>query len=139
MSNLFISYIILSPDLDNQFSDLTHKGIVEKLRNAFPNWKGFHKSFKDYNLGFTIVMDRGIDALQVKGPTIFRRTKDVDFSIFLPEKVELLNPDKYEDIEYYLDLIFSGLEIVLSQYDVRNEEIELIKNECKNEFVGLHN
>jgi hypothetical protein len=92
-----------------------------------------------YSLGFIVTTKRGIGELKVKGPSISRKMKLVDFSIFLPEKSEALNPKKAEDINSYLDLVFLGISIALAKYQISKAEIEKINDECKHELNGSNN
>ncbi|HEX8738059.1 MAG TPA: hypothetical protein VF721_22185 [Pyrinomonadaceae bacterium] len=139
MCILYVSYLDLSVNLGNPFISLTHKPIVNRLRSRFLNWKGFFRKYENYNLGFIVATKRGIRELEVKGPSVSRKMKLVDFSIFLPEKVEALNPNKAEDINSYLDLVFLGISMALAKYQISKVEIEKINEECKRELNGLNN
>jgi hypothetical protein len=70
----------------------------------------------------------GEDKLNIKGPSIFKKGKDVEYSIFLPEKIDGMN--------HYVDLVMEGVFLAVERYGVGPKEIEYIKNECKIE-LGL--
>ena len=130
MSTLYLSYIELSPELENRLTEVTHYVILDRLRKHFPRWQPFHSRFKTYDLGFILVTDNGIKELHVKGPTISPTLKIVDFSIFLPESVDSLQPGQSESVRLYLDLVFSGISRSVTRYGILPSEIETIKDEC---------
>lgn len=130
MANLFISYINLSPELRNPFSSTTHGVLVDKFNERFATWEGFFRAYEGYDLAFIIVTDEGVGKLEVKGPTVFRKTKTVDFSIFLPENIDTLVPENPQDFRIYLDWVFSGISSAIVRYGVSQEDIEIIKDEC---------
>jgi hypothetical protein len=134
MSNLTVAYINLSVGLCNPFGKMTHKALIGGLRDHFLDWKGFFAKYDDYSLGFIICTNRDIKVLEVKGPSISRKMKVVDFSIFLPEEVEKLNPSNAEDIGRYLDWVFLAIATALIKYEVSGEEIKKIKDEVKREL-----
>jgi hypothetical protein len=123
---VYLSYLTLTPGYTNLFSSGTHKTILEKLRTYFPNWLGFIDKHQGYSLGFIIVTKKGIEQLEVKGPSISKKMKVVDFSIFLPDKIE--------NLKHYLDLVFQGISISLSKYKIAEIEILKMRTECAKEF-----
>jgi hypothetical protein len=82
MKTLYLSYIDLSPGLTNPFSKDSHPILLEVLRKNFENWNGFNSKCPEFSLGLIIVTKRGINELEVKGPSISKKHKVVDFSIF---------------------------------------------------------
>ena len=126
MRNLFVTYVDITPNFGNPFSNFTHKVLVEKLRKHFARWDGFFEKYKDYSLGFIICTKYGTENLEIKGPSISRKLKIVDFSVFLPDEIK--------NESHYLDFVFSGIELALTEYKVLASEILDIKNECKREL-----
>lgn len=134
MSNFYISYVGLAPDLGNPFFSLTNETVVKSFRSRYLGWQNFFARYEGYSLGFIIVTDRGINELFIEGPSASKKLKLVDFSIFLPEEIENLKPDKSRDVGKYLDLVFSGITEALSKFEVSETEINKIKEECKREL-----
>ena len=60
------------------------------------------------------------------GPSISKKMKITDFSIFLPDEVK--------DVKEYLDFVFEGIAIAMAKYDVSKDEFNQIKDECKHEL-----
>lgn len=138
MGDFYISYLGLAPDLGNPFFTLTNETMIEKFRKCWRNWRGFTRRYGDgYSLGFILVTDRGIRELLVTGPDRDRKLKIVDFSIFLPETIEELKIERWQDVVAYLDLVFAGLAVALSKFEVSETELDKIKQECKREILSL--
>jgi hypothetical protein len=126
MSRFYICYTILSVGLSNEFHIPTHHVLEDALSKYFPTWQKFFAKYEGYSLGFFVSKKRGTEGLKVLGPSISRKMKVVDFSIFLPDEVK--------DMNEYVDLVFSGISSALAKYDVSKEELERIRDECKNEL-----
>ena len=107
---VLIAYIDLTPGLRNNFATPSHHPIVKILRTYENEWTGFHEKHPDFSLGFTVATKGGVKELEVKGPTIFRKLKSVDYSIFLPDDIQNMND--------YLDNVFKGISHVLEKYNV---------------------
>lgn len=128
MSELFISYVDLSPDLDNRFVDRTHHTLLGRLREHLSEWDGFAKKHQSSDLGFIIVTEQGSRDVRVKGPTVFRDA--VDFSIFIPDSIFELDPTQVGDVLQYITWVFSGISEALANYAVEEQIIERVKTEC---------
>jgi hypothetical protein len=120
---IYVSYINLSPGLDNHYSASTHHVIWETLNKHSPEWAGFYKGRRDYNLSFTISTKNGVKETIARGPDIYRRDKEYHYAIYIPEKIS--------DVSEYLDAVFQGVKQVLSNFDVQASDVEKIKLECK--------
>jgi hypothetical protein len=134
MSTLFVSYIDLSVGLRNPFNNLTHQIVVRNLRERFLGWKGFFDKYEEYSLGFIVATQKGTGKLSVKGPSISRKMKVVDFSIFLPDHVAELLPTSTDNVLSYLDAVFAGISSALDQYGIKESEIEVIREKSKREI-----
>jgi hypothetical protein len=127
MPLLYLSYIDLTPGLENPFSDLSHKIILAILREQFLKWSFFFTNYPDHSLGYIVTTRKETKVLEVKGPTIFKKKKVVDYSIFIP------NSDY--DINQYIDLVFEGIGISLKAYQVEEKQIILMREECKRKLL----
>lgn len=123
---LHLSYINLSPGLKNKFSDVTFKPMYQRLSKNFLLWTSFLEKYPEYDLGFIITTKKGVEELHIKGPSISKRHKMVDYTIWLP------------DIDYslgqYIDFVFEGIFIALKNYNVEENEIIQIKEEVRIEL-----
>lgn len=120
---LYLSYIDLTPGLENKFSTTSHHSVINVLRRHFDNWTNFFDKYPDHSLGLIVATKEGVTDLNVKGPTISKKSKTVDYSIFIPQDIN--------DMTMYLDNIFKGLNIILKNYDIKEThalkaDIELI-------------
>ena len=126
MPNFYLSYIDLSPELRNHFSDSTHTILIEALNKEFLTWTEYFDKYPEYDLGFIITTKIGVDELFVKGPSISKKMKVVDYTIFLPNIIN--------DIEQYVNLVFEGINIVLKKYNIDGNNIIAIREICKEEL-----
>lgn len=128
LQTVYLAYTSLTPGLKNVYSTATHKKIIEVLRDKFFLWNNFfEKHGSDYSLGFYISKKEGTDKLTYFGPSISKKMKIVDYTMFIPDDIKTLDE--------YLDLVFEGFEYFLNKYKVDSLEIEKMKNECKKELV----
>jgi hypothetical protein len=127
MPSLFLSYIDLTPDLENPFTNVAHKSIIDVLRSHFVMWSGFLNKYPDYDIGFIVATKREITALEIKGPSISKKMKVVDFTIYLP--------NRSYNLSEYIDLVFDGVATSLQKYDIERKDIEIMKVKCKSDLA----
>lgn len=123
MQTFYISYIDLSPGLENKFSTVAHKPLIESLRNHVTKWDFFDQKYSDYSIGFIIATKDGVKTLELKGPTMHNKRKVIDFSIFLPTQSYSLSE--------YIDFVFKGMQEALKIYNVSDKDILAAWGECK--------
>ncbi|TAE39875.1 MAG: hypothetical protein EAZ50_09375 [Runella slithyformis] len=124
---LYLSYTDLSPSIENIYIDETHQKIIAVLRRQFLDWSQFFDKYgSEFSLGFFVSTKKGTEQLTIFGPSVSRKMKVVDFSIFLPDEIK--------DLNHYLDLVFEGIGVVLARFKVDENEILKMKNECKKEL-----
>lgn len=127
IQTLYISYIDLTPGLENKYAEIAHKSIINTLRLSFFSWNSFFSNYgKEYSIGFFVTTKKGTSNLITYGPTLSKRKIIVDYSIFLPDEIR--------GIEHYIDLVFEGFKVILTKYEVPEDEILRMKNECKREL-----
>ena len=80
---------------------------------------------EDYTLAFRISAKKELAINEVLGPIVFKRDKDVEYSIFLPYTpiMQQINPN-----ESALEHLFDGVYGVLENYEI---DISLIKKRQK--------
>ena len=130
LQTFYLSYLDLSPALSNSFSSVSHQIIAQNIRSIFFTWDFFLTKYPEYSIGFIVVTKIGTTEWAVKGPSISKKMKIIDYSIFLP--------DTEYDLNLYVDFIFEGIFIALRKYKIDNESLILIKDKCKME-LGIKN
>jgi hypothetical protein len=126
---VYLSYIALTPNFENNCFGQSHSEILKPLRDNFRYWNGFFNKYDlEYSIGFIVASKKGTNRLEIKGPTLWKRKKYVDFSIFLPDEIK--------DLDHYIDLVFEGIGLVLAKYEVPDSVIQEMNSECKKE-LGL--
>ena len=124
---VYLAYANLTPNFKNSYSDFTHQIIIKSLRKNFFSWNCFFEKYgTEFSIGFYINTKKGTDILKILGPSVSKKMKIVDFSIFLPDEVK--------DLNHYIDLVFEGFGIVLAKLEVDKVEVLEMKNECKQEL-----
>jgi hypothetical protein len=128
MQTVYLSYLNLTPGLENQFSNESHKTIIKNLRECYSSWQSFSSIYPQYNIGFIIVTKKNVEKITIKGPTIDKRSKVVDYSIFLP--------DRNYNLSEYIDLLFEGIFLSLSSFYIKKDDIVIIRERCKKELLN---
>jgi len=78
----------------------------------------------DYELIFNISAKAEILEPEIKGPTVFKRDKDVEFTIFLPHKgSKVTNQIEYADA---LKHLLNGVVTVLKSFHI--DTLQLVEN-----------
>ncbi len=121
MPILSIVHVDLSPGLENKFADSVGSSLREILTNNFLSWSNFFKKFPEYSLCFYIVTKKGVEEVEIKGPGIFKKNTEVEYSIFLPEKAD--------NVISYIDAIFEGLSKILKNYEIEKNKIDEMKKQ----------
>ncbi len=127
LQTAYLTHFNLTPNFENEFFGKEFKSIIKILRNNFINWQGiFDKYGSDFSIGFMITRKKGTEQLTVLGPTVSKKMKIVDYSIFLPDEIK--------DLNHYIDLVFEGIGIVLAKFNVSEDEVTNMKIECMTEL-----
>ena len=124
---VYLIYIDLTPGLENIYCTPTHRVIWETLNEHFLEWHGFLKRKQNYNLGFSVVTKRGVTKVEIRGPDIYRRKKDYEYAIYLPDEIK--------DLSAYIDFVFEGIKQVLSNFEVNPSDVDIIKFECRSKLA----
>lgn len=80
-----VGQIYIKPGVSFPFSHRMQIWLAGELSSAANDSAEFMKKYgTDFNLVVRISADTQISAPQIKGPTIFKRDRDVEFTVFLP-------------------------------------------------------
>lgn len=105
------------------------KIIREKLlENIFiPN--GLDKEEERYYFNIVITANSHSDELDVRGPTIRKREKMIDYGLWLPYN-KIIKASNY--LETYLDYLFAAFVKVFDNYKISEKVVLELKNEVVN-------
>jgi hypothetical protein len=91
--------------------------LSEELTKRVPPSKEFIEAYgTDFDLMFNVSAKTKINVPEIKGPTVFKRTKDVEFSVFLPHDGR--QPCKPDDCRQPIKFLLDSIVIVLSRLDL---------------------
>ena len=83
--NIYISQIYIQPGVSYPFSYRFQKFMSEAVtERVSPSEKFVTRYGEDFDLIFRMSAKSEIAETEIKGPTVFKRDKDVEYSIFIP-------------------------------------------------------
>ncbi|MCP3140660.1 hypothetical protein [Pyxidicoccus xibeiensis] len=89
-----IGQIYIKPGVSFPFSHLMQRWLAKELSSAASDIAEFEKK---HGIGFSLMVNVSADTQlmdnQIKGPAVFKRDKDVQFTLFLPFDVIAAAPD----------------------------------------------
>lgn len=82
---IYVSQIYPEAGISFPFKHQFQKYLSEAVNAAVCVSPSFAENYgRDYDLIFRISAKEGLAAPEIKGPTVFKRDKDVEYTIFLP-------------------------------------------------------
>ena len=91
---VYFGQLYIRPGINFPFSHIFQHYISEKVTAlTFASAKFVQEYGEDFDLIFRMSAKEGLRQNEIRGPTVFRRTKDVEYSIFLPFDVIVGEPD----------------------------------------------
>ena len=83
--NLYVGQVYIEAGANYPFTHLFQRFIHKKLTESVrPSAMFTQKYGDDYDVIFRMSAKSGIERSEIRGPTVFKRDKDVEYSIFLP-------------------------------------------------------
>ena len=124
MMKIFVSQIYIEVGASYPFSHYFQKYLSREITDRITASDKFISDYgADFDLTFRMSSKKDIVEPQVKGPTVFKDDKDVEFTVFLP----------YAEDQSYAQLlgvlmrqfvnVFEGLEMDVKQLSEASEEI----------------
>lgn len=120
---IYVGQIYIQQDVNFGFSYLFQRSIHSFLSENIKNSERFCEKYKDYTLMFRMSAKKDITENEIKGPTIFRKDKDMEYSIFLPFD-EIMKNENYN--YFALKYLFEGIYSILDKYGF---DFSIIKKE----------
>jgi hypothetical protein len=121
METVYLTYINLTPGFENKFTNAGHKLLITPLREHFNSWIVFAQKYPNLSLGLMIATRKGTKTVEINGPKILKRTKTVEYIIFLPDDIP--NQDQY------LMETCRGLRMILESLGESEENIKNLTRE----------
>ena len=82
-----VSQVYIEPDAYYPFSIAWQNFISEELSRLCVSSSHFNRIYgEEYQLILRVSAKKEVDSVEIKGPTIFRRDKDVEYTLFLPHE-----------------------------------------------------
>ena len=112
--NVFVSQVYIVPGINYRFSQSFQKWLGKEITNRVQPSANFIKAYsEDYDLMFRISAKTNIHEPEIRGPTVFRDSKDIEFTIFLPhDGVTPLSTHTYRRV--MISLIEAVIEVLES-------------------------
>jgi hypothetical protein len=137
---VFFRQTYIEPGATFPFSVHFQRRVTEVVTSlVVPSARFVSKYGDDYDVVFNVSAKRAIQGNEILGPTVFRRTKDVEYTIFLPFDGITASSDVHRSaLQFTLDgacWVLQSMEIDTSRIvDARDSIIEEI---CSNPKMFL--
>jgi hypothetical protein len=90
---VYFGQIYIEPGVAFGFTHLFQAYLSREITALVePSVEFINKYGRDYNLMFNISAKAAIQDNEIRGPAVFKKTKDVEFSVFLPFNVIVRTP-----------------------------------------------
>lgn len=116
-----------------KFSHKVDNFIREKIKDNILQKYCSNEVNTDWYLRLIVATDSTIKSVEVRGPDILKRTKRINYGLWLPFKT-IMNSNY--PLETYINCLFEAMVIVFKNYEVPNEEIDKIKKLCRKEILN---
>lgn len=133
---IFLGQVYVQAGVNYPFSHQFQKWMSEVLSGCTEASKKYIEVYgADFNLIFRLSAKANIPNAEVKGPTVFKKTKDVEYTIFLPhEGSGFPSPPDYSRV---LSILFDSIIAILEELEVDvtklvNDAPDLIKQIVSN-------
>lgn len=134
---VFVGQIYIQSGVNYPFSHEFQKWIGEELTKFIkPSDSFLEKYSEEFDLIFRLSAKSEISAIEVKGPTVFKKDKDIEFTIFLPFGRDQLKV--MEDYKLPLLRFIDGVSVALKTLAIdtaliNSKSLELVNAIVSNE------
>ena len=131
---IFVGQIYISAGIEFPFSLRFQKWLGDTLSERIEVSGEFSKKFGvDFKLGFRLSAKEEIGEPEIRGPTVFKRDKDVEFSIFLPFR----SKDYHDPVEasLILEQFLRAAAQVMNQIGLNTDKLLTDLPHIKTEFL----
>ena len=132
---IFIGQIYIEPGVAFPFSLRFQKWLGDALSERVSASEQFSNKFgSGFDLGLRISAKANINQPEIKGPTVFKRDKDVEFTIFLPHQ-----RNDYHDLtvaSLLLEQVLQSAVLILQQLGLNPANVLGDMHHLQTEFLN---
>jgi hypothetical protein len=130
---IYIGQIYIEANVNFCFSHVFQNYLHTFLSENIITNKPFEEKYQNYNFMFRMSAKKGLTQNEIKGPTIYKKDKDIEYSIFLPFDIIMKNKNyNYVALKY----LFNGLYTIFEDYKL---DFSKIKDQEENEIGKILN
>ncbi len=130
---IFFGQIYTAPGVSFEWSIAFQAYLSETVTAlVFPSEAFAAKYGPDWSLGFRISAKKGIESNEIRGSSVFKRDKDVEFTIFLPfDRVPAGEAFAEPALEFLLDGVMDVLQrLGIDAARLQQKRAEIIAHVC---------
>ncbi|WP_406694612.1 hypothetical protein V5E97_26440 [Singulisphaera sp. Ch08] len=127
------SQIYVEPSACFPFSHLFQRRLSEEVTALVePSALFVERYGEDFELMFRISAKQALDDTEIRGPTVFKKTKDVEYTTFLPFAVIMRQADAPRHaIIFLLKGVYEVFDLLdISKFKLLDKQAELIEGIC---------
>jgi hypothetical protein len=119
---IYVSQIYVEPGVSYPFTHVFQKYLSALASEDTNGTEQFSSNYgEDYDLVFNVSAKTGLNSPEVKGPTVFKREKTVEYTIFLPFERKVAVND--ESLSSTLRMLLSSMNAVLIELGMNTNRI----------------
>lgn len=123
---IFVGQIYVQVGIRYPFSYIFQKRMHEELSKLVKPSEAFLKKYsEDFEIMFRLSAKSEIKEAEIKGPTIYKKDKDIEFTVFLPHNGKPV--ESCEDCRGALEIFFGCVVIALESLTL---DASLVKGNC---------
>lgn len=110
---VYITQIYVKPGVNFPFSHLMQRRLSSEISSVTDDSVEFQSRYgSDYSIVMNVSADTGITENQVRGPQVFKKSKDVEYTVFLPYDVIMAASD---GLMAALGFLMAGVRVALAK------------------------
>ena len=132
---IFVGQIYIKPGISFPLSFHFQKWLGEELTRRVVASNNFNQTYPGgFDLGFRISAKTDVHRPEIKGPTVFKRDKNVEFTIFLPFRESCKKSQK--DYREIMGMILDSIITSLNELSIETKTIEASAADLIEHFVS---
>lgn len=131
---IFVSQIYIEAGINYPFSHSFQRWISDELSSLVPPSPAYDQQYPGFDLMFRMSAKAELATPLIKGPTVFKKTKDVEFSIFLPYIEH--DPSDPRSLLKPLKLFLDAVATVLQSLGVDVSELQACSDSLIERIIG---